>query len=415
MGPSQHCGHYTAIAEASNGQLYLFDDCSVRLISLNVALSTGAYVLIYEKVQSSTSAPTNGSAKISSIQLNNSIPPPKPVIRPALITESPRPKINIELKKTDLVQQKPRLIIRNGNTSLFKPASTATTSLPTTNGTVVKTEQAVVPIAASKPSPLKIPTALVPYDGESSEEEPEKDTAKASTLDAALPTIQIKATETKWQVSPSPTPLEVPITGSSNGSVVAAKWQVSDNTQQDNSSSSTTSSGCASQKWVVRSLSDTESERANPMRSEQKVYYSDTEMDPPSNKATPPLRKLGNSIRILGNKIFGTTIKQTIVEKPTSKVSKDNKDAPMEEAQASKSNPVKEDVANPVNPTNGLLTEKPTEKPLKCINSKWDGSRNSDTVKELLRMSHSGFSDQGNIPFFRHLKYFLPRFKVFKI
>ena len=29
MGPSQNCGHYTAMAKAANGQVYLFDDASV--------------------------------------------------------------------------------------------------------------------------------------------------------------------------------------------------------------------------------------------------------------------------------------------------------------------------------------------------------------------------------------------------
>ena len=396
MGPSQHCGHYTAIAEASNGQLYLFDDCSVRLISLNVALSTGAYVLIYEKVQSSSSAPSNGLAKMNSIQSNSPAPPPKPVPRPALISEPTRPKISMELKKAD-TQQKPRLVIRNG-TSLFKPTPTITATPPIVNGSIVKEAPAPVvvvapPLIAPKPSPVKVPTALVPYDGESSDEEPEKEIATVNPIETTTSAVVLKATETKWQVSPSPTPLELPTAVSCNGSVVAAKWQVSDNTQQDNSSSSTTSSGSASQKWVVRSLSDTESERANPARSEQKVYYSDTEMDPPSSKATPPLRKFGNKIRLLSGKLFGTTIsKQASVIKPIVETNKvENPPALTEIAPETNPDPVKTDVTNSSPPTNSL----PTDKPVKCNNVKWDGSRNTDTVKELLRMSHSGFSDQG--------------------
>lgn len=401
MGPSQHCGHYTAIAEASNGQLYLFDDCSVRLISLNVALSTGAYVLIYEKVQSSSSTTSNGLAKMNSIQSNSPAPPPKPVPRPALISEPSRSKISIELKKAD-TQQKPRLVIRNGTTSLFKPTSTVTPTPPAVklNGSGVKEEStavvgSIVPIVLipiPKPSPVKVPTALVPYDGESSDEEPEKEATTVSLTETNASAVVLKATETKWQVSPSPTPLELPTAVPCNGSVVAAKWQVSDNTQQDNSSSSTTSSGSASQKWVVRSLSDTESERANPTRSEQKVYYSDTEMDPPSSKATPPLRKFGNKIRLLSGKLFGTSTKQANVIKPTIETNKvEIPTTSTETVQESKPDPVKTDVPNSDPLTNSL----PTDKPIKCNNVKWDGSRNTDTVKELLRMSHSGFSDHG--------------------
>jgi hypothetical protein len=140
-------------------------------------------------------------------------------------------------------------------------------------------------------------------------------------------------------------------------------------------------------------LSDTESERANPTRSEQKVYYSDTEMDPPSNKATPPLRKLGNKIRLFSGKIFGPSTKQ-VDAKPTNESCNSN-DAALstETIQDSKSDPIKEHP--PITSTDPVTNTLPAEMPAKCINIKWDGSRTTDTVKELLRMSHSGFSDQG--------------------
>lgn len=393
MGPSQHCGHYTAIAEASNGQLYLFDDCSVRLISLNVAMSTGAYVLIYEKVQSSPSTPNNGIVKMNSIQSNSSAPTPKlPIPRPAIISEPSRPKIHIELKKVDPVQQKPRLIIRNGTGSLFKSASAPapTPTTPVVNGHAVKQEQRAIPPAIPKTSPLKNPTALVPYDGESSEEEQEKEIPTVNTTEINASTVLLKATETKWQVSPSPVPIEAPPAVCNGGATVAAKWQVSDSSQQDNSSSSTTSSGCASQKWIVRSLSDTESERANPSRHQQKVYYSDTEMDPPSNKATPPLKKLGNKIRLLSGKVFGPSTKQAEVMLTNEVCYLDDTATSSGRVQEAKTDHVKQDV-----PAAQTANKVPVESSVKCSNVKWDGSRNTDTVKELLRMSHSGFSDQG--------------------
>lgn len=392
MGPSQHCGHYTAIAEASNGQLYLFDDCSVRLISLNVAMSTGAYVLIYEKVQSSPSTPNNGIVKMNSIQSNSSAPTPKlPIPRPAIISEPSRPKIHIELKKVDPVQQKPRLIIRNGTGSLFKSASAPapTPTTPVVNGQAVKQEQRAIPPAIPKTSPLKNPTALVPYDGESSEEEQEKEIPTVNTTEINASAVLLKATETKWQVSPSPVPIEAPPAVCNGGATVAAKWQVSDSSQQDNSSSSTTSSGCASQKWIVRSLSDTESERANPSRHQQKVYYSDTEMDPPSNKATPPLKKLGNKIRLLSGKVFGPSTKQAEVTLTNEVCNLDDTATSSGRVQEAKNDHVKQDV-----PAAQTASKVPVESSVKCSNVKWDGSRNTDTVKELLRMSHSGFSDQ---------------------
>ncbi|GLH14470.1 Ubiquitin carboxyl-terminal hydrolase 36, partial [Gryllus bimaculatus] len=48
MGTSVHCGHYTAIAQTSTGHFYQFDDSAVRPISLNAALETNAYIIIYE-------------------------------------------------------------------------------------------------------------------------------------------------------------------------------------------------------------------------------------------------------------------------------------------------------------------------------------------------------------------------------
>ena len=169
MGPSQHCGHYTAIAEASNGQLYLFDDCSVRLVSLNVALSTTAYVLMYEKMHQSPKN-MNGASKI---QAN---PPPKvaPSPRPAMISEPERPKVNFQVKSKD-TPQKPRLVIHNGN-SLFK--STGVT--PSTNGTAAnppslpKMEKNDKPASATITATITATatkTALVPYDTNSDEED----------------------------------------------------------------------------------------------------------------------------------------------------------------------------------------------------------------------------------------------------
>lgn len=444
MGPSQHCGHYTAIAEASNGQLYLFDDCSVRLISLNVALSTGAYVLIYEKIQSTPSPTPNlvskSNDKVRNMPITNSvsknsekghstlnngsngthkpsekgqftpIPPsnglpklqgdsPKhlngsvkgPDHRPAMISEPPRSKISIELKKPEnLVQQKPRLVIRNGTTSLFKTANPIAT---TSNGTTPKVEPQITQAPAIKVS--KNPTALVPYDSESSDEENDNSKqVQPSVTNGTNDTSAVKSTENKWQISPSPTPTE---SHPQVSTVVSnpAKWQVLDNTQQDNSSNSTTGSGCSGSKWVVRSLSDTETEKSGPAKKRQKTCHSDTEMDFPA-KPTPALKKIGNKIRLLSDKLFGTSAKateQSEAKEETAKAcnpSKENSQTGTSEPSAEKPVPVE-------NPDSSNSTS--NGKSAKGVTN-WDGSCKNDTVKELLRMSHSGFSDQGIVAIF---------------
>lgn len=48
LGSSPNCGHYTAIAEASNGNFYQFDDNYVNQVTQSTALNNDAYVIIYE-------------------------------------------------------------------------------------------------------------------------------------------------------------------------------------------------------------------------------------------------------------------------------------------------------------------------------------------------------------------------------
>lgn len=429
MGPSQHCGHYTAIAEASNGNLYLFDDCSVRLISANTALSTGAYVLIYERVQSSSMTPTASSLKANSVQ-NSSQPaaasPPAPrvmVPRPAIIAEPSRPKVSITFnKKAEPVQQpqqqqKPRLVMLNGATSLFKkaaspnlvqPATTASSSQ--TNGVQPLSTPSKTPLGASgsKLSPPKAVAALVPYDGESTdEEEPEKPIKNGlgavvsnGTHPESTPPVT-KTADTKWQVSPSPTPSENVTTNGTalaTCNVSASKWRVSENNQQDNSSnnSSASSSGSSSQsKWNVRSMSDTEVDRTGQSTtSELKQYHSDTETEKPCS-AVSSVKNLESIEESKKNDSEAAAEVTTL--KPA--------DTLTHPASASSSPPKTEEKKVPTTQVENFPSaDAPpvVDKPVKSNhNPKWDGSRGNDTVKELLRMSHSGFGDQGNKAFTR--------------
>lgn len=49
LGPSQNCGHYTAIGQAPNSNYYQFDDSCVRPLPLSTVLGTNAYIMFYEK------------------------------------------------------------------------------------------------------------------------------------------------------------------------------------------------------------------------------------------------------------------------------------------------------------------------------------------------------------------------------
>ena len=405
MGPSQHCGHYTAIAEASNGQLYLFDDCSVRLISLNVALSTGAYVLIYEKVHQPASP-----SSISKLNGQNSTPavksmtPAKMMIpRPALISDS-RPKINFALKKQETAGQpsKPMLVVRNGG-SLFNksiplnggtPAAAVASKVVNGCATASATAEARVTSPVSNPTPslnaAKMPTALVPYESESEDDLPTSQTHSTGQTPAAL----LKATENKWQVNPSPTPSD-----SANATILnstSTKWLVSDSSQQDNSSSSSSTgnnSSTGNGKWVVRSLSDTETERARSQyhNNNQEVYHSDTE----SRTGVPPsFKKTNNKTGGLsgsGENRVGLVTNAAAAKPETSDTTSATNGA------SCCAEPDTRLIADTVDcQSNPLPNDDPSPEKAKCNAPKWDGNRMNDTVKELLKMSHSGYDDQGN-------------------
>ncbi|CAL4115866.1 unnamed protein product, partial [Meganyctiphanes norvegica] len=51
LGGSQHGGHYTAVAEASTGTMFEYDDSTVRPISVQSALMRNPYILFYEMIR----------------------------------------------------------------------------------------------------------------------------------------------------------------------------------------------------------------------------------------------------------------------------------------------------------------------------------------------------------------------------
>jgi len=343
MGPSQHCGHYTAIAEASNGQLYLFDDCSVRLVSLNVALSTTAYVLMYEKMHQSPKN-MNGASKIQANLPQKVATTPKvaPSPRPALITEPERPKVNFQVKAKDAAP-KPRLVIHAGN-SLFK----STTATSSTNGftptppSLPKTERNDKITTAAK-------TALVPYDTNSDEED----------------------------VSPAPTPkISTEVIGCN---ATSANWVVSENNQPLDNGSSSSSYSSGSGRWAVRSFSDTESGRSKCTDKRPSASHSDTEL----TAKTPPAvhnhdeNKFSETIGSNKEKTNGEVVKAPTPEKKMN--GREDVKAPTPEKKMNGREDVKAAASDGAKKWNGSLNTK---------------SEKTDVVKELLKMSHSGYSDQ---------------------
>lgn len=66
LGPSQNCGHYTAIGQAPNSNYYQFDDSCVRPLPLSAVLGTNAYIMFFEK-DNTEEACTSASSSSSTV------------------------------------------------------------------------------------------------------------------------------------------------------------------------------------------------------------------------------------------------------------------------------------------------------------------------------------------------------------
>ncbi|XP_045495794.1 ubiquitin carboxyl-terminal hydrolase 36 [Colias croceus] len=76
LGPSQNCGHYTAIGQAPNGNYYQFDDSCVRPLPLSAVLGTNAYIMFFEKdntIEDSNGPTTSSSSATYGNQVSESI------------------------------------------------------------------------------------------------------------------------------------------------------------------------------------------------------------------------------------------------------------------------------------------------------------------------------------------------------
>ncbi|KAK7074125.1 Ubiquitin carboxyl-terminal hydrolase 42, partial [Halocaridina rubra] len=190
LGGSQHGGHYTAVAEASNGTMFEFDDSSVRSISVQSALMRNPYILFYELIrkpkdplhikqvvrQSSEKAlirqnsdgifkpiPTSHSASsvvngygrtsdnVGEVVSRNGIQAPSN--KPPLPSHKDREKISFGLKfnanvsKGENTNKPNKIILNSGTVSLIATKSSATSSLSSSGkaGTGLKSVSSLVP------------------------------------------------------------------------------------------------------------------------------------------------------------------------------------------------------------------------------------------------------------------------------
>ncbi|XP_075224171.1 ubiquitin specific peptidase 36 isoform X1 [Lycorma delicatula] len=179
IGPSASCGHYTAMAASSNGFFYLFDDSMVRQVQLQTVLGTNAYVIMYElepsssaqrsmtKPSSSVSSNTNNGVISSSLQNGVTVSQSSPisVYKPSLILSS---------SKAERASASSSSSSSTSTSSLSTPSSSSvTSSSPHLNSP----KQSKILNGLSSPS-----KSLVPYTpNESSDSESENATGYRST------------------------------------------------------------------------------------------------------------------------------------------------------------------------------------------------------------------------------------------
>ncbi|KAK8747902.1 hypothetical protein OTU49_016221 [Cherax quadricarinatus] len=193
LGGSQHGGHYTAVAEASSGTMFEFDDSSVRSISVQSALLRNPYILFYEMVQKpkdnmlvkqvvrqssektlirqnsdgiskpiptshSASSVTNGFGRATDNigELGNRNSVLTPTNKPALPSHKDRERISFGIKfnqgKSESTSKPNKIILNSGTTSLLGTksslvvsGSSSSTSTPGKASSVHKTVSSLVP------------------------------------------------------------------------------------------------------------------------------------------------------------------------------------------------------------------------------------------------------------------------------
>lgn len=175
VGSSVNCGHYTAVARSSGGQLYHFDDSNVRPVSSPSLPDANAYIIIYEAEREATAH--NGNS-------NGMKPVPKVVpstYQEASTSSVPRPMFNFVSKPTPPVHKHLPLVIpmhnkpavisaTNGKTHATVPTTFSHKFIPSIVEQAKRASAAALNVPAARvPSGFQPRiNGLVPYDDEDS-------------------------------------------------------------------------------------------------------------------------------------------------------------------------------------------------------------------------------------------------------
>ncbi|CAG9793919.1 unnamed protein product [Diatraea saccharalis] len=116
LGPSQNCGHYTAIGQAPNSNYYQFDDSCVRPLPLSAVLGTNAYIMFYEKdnsVEDSSVPVASTSSAVYGPQLPDSISRDKSPLKLTFYRNDEKKPIILNSTATEVNKSENKPIILN--------------------------------------------------------------------------------------------------------------------------------------------------------------------------------------------------------------------------------------------------------------------------------------------------------------
>ncbi|XP_013172438.1 PREDICTED: ubiquitin carboxyl-terminal hydrolase 36 isoform X1 [Papilio xuthus] len=146
LGPSQNCGHYTAIGQAPNSNYYQFDDSCVRPLPLSAVLGTNSYIMFFEK-DNTTDDINQPTASTSSVVYGPQLPDnivnrEKSPLKITFYRNDDKKPIILNSTTTESTKPEPKPIILN--TTLSKSLESSSNSEPWVvkqNGEVEKVVQ----------------------------------------------------------------------------------------------------------------------------------------------------------------------------------------------------------------------------------------------------------------------------------
>ena len=290
VGPSPNCGHYTAIGEAAGGQFFQFDDSAVRPISVNQAMNTASYVVMYEMTKPSWERRLNATGSSA-----NTVASSRATSTATSATANGHGKVSQTSQAQPTIPQisiKPKII------SISAPVANR---IGVVAATLKKTVASVATSVAGSSLATVKKTGLVPYDDDSDSEssasagklktfgapslpKPTRPVVSSPFVPRAVTVNAIKREQEQSKPAPAPSlPLPVPALSADNqlqqlpSSSLAAsasaaevlksasgQWTVTDVDHDHNPSvASDGSCGSTSGTWTVTSTVGTPVKRLN--------------------------------------------------------------------------------------------------------------------------------------------------------